>query len=487
MSEHSFLDVLRRAGLYRPNGHPVAVDLTDLPQAPAGDPDAARYAEAALKYECEAVQDAGEGTRNDTLNRAAFKLGSLVTAGHLDGHTVANELAAAARVSGLPNSEIDRTVIRAIRDGGSEPRVVKLEPRAEIATAYVLTPQPHPDTDLFDPPGPVPDDDTDTGNDAGQDAGDRSGTGEDDEAVAAEIAARYPQLDWHAEFAKAPEDVEWIAYPVFEAGRLYSVYSPAKAGKSLFTLDVAAALATGRAPFTYSARDPLHVLYVDMENSPTDLVERLQDFDYGPDDIAEHLHYLSFPNLPALDSARGGNELMLAAAYYQAQVVVIDTVSRTIAGKENDSDTFHALYRHAMAPLKRLGITVIRLDHSGKDEEKGMRGSSAKVSDVDVAWKLTKTGEERLRLDRTASRNSHSPEYVVIEQKQAPLQHALIADHVDGEVAQLAATLTRLGIPTDYGRGRASQLLREAGIKARNALLSEAIRYRRTTFDGGNP
>lgn len=462
--DHPIARALIAAGLYRPEQGRPHVDLSGLPSALAGDPAAARYAEKALEYEADVVAQAGEGTRNDTLNRAAFKLGSLVAAGHLDGQTVIDTLAAAARVSGLPATEVNRVTYRAIRDGGKEPREVKLEPYEPIAAAYTL----HEGTNGAKTHG-------DTGSASSAATGETSADSED-------ISTLYPILHWPTVWAKTPDDVEWIAYPVFERGKLYSLYSPAKAGKSLLTLDMCAAMATGRRVLGQPATAPITVLYVDLENATTDLVERLQDLGYEPDELG-NLKYLSFPNLPALDTHLGGQTLLAIALHYEADVVVIDTVSRTIAGKENDSDTFHALYRHSMAPLKGIGKTVIRLDHAGKDEEKGMRGSSAKVSDVDAAWKLTRTGDSRLRLERTAARNTHSPEYVVIDQEQSPLQHiyANEADH-DSDAVRLAGTLERLGIPLDWGRDRCKKKLAESGIKAGNNTLSKAIRLRKLTL-----
>lgn len=460
MSNHGFLQVLQTAGLYDP-GTAEHVDLSDLPTAPAGDPDAQRYAQKALEYETDEVAQSNEGTRNETLNRAAFKLGSLVTSGHLDGQTVIDSLQAAARASGLPASEINRVVWRGVRDGGKQPREVRLNERDDTPAAYTLT--------------AVPDNATDDNSDAASMV---------DELVASvgDIDSMYPVLDWPTVWDAVPDEVEWVAYPVFERGRLYSLYSPAKAGKSLLALDIVASLAAGRDVLGQPATGPMRVLYVDLENSPTDLVERLQDLGYGPHDL-DGLRYMSFPSLPSLDSPRGGRHLLAAAAHHQADVVVIDTVSRLIHGGENDSDTFHALYRYAMAPLKALEKTVIRLDHAGKDEEKGMRGSSAKVSDVDAAWKLSRTGDERLRLDRMASRNSHSPEYVTLEQEAAPLRHVLVEGTVSDEVSQLARTMDRLGIPESWGRDRCRQKLVEVGHAVRNSTLSEAIRVRKTTVE----
>jgi hypothetical protein len=72
-----------------------------------------------------------------------------------------------------------------------------------------------------------------------------------------------------------------------------------------------------------------------------------------------------------------------------ASLVVLDTTTRMVQGRENDSDTFLQLYRCSLVPLKSRGITVLRLDHPGKDESRGQRGSSAKDGDCDTIWRLT--------------------------------------------------------------------------------------------------
>jgi len=69
-----------------------------------------RYAAVALEAETDRVARAPVGTRNDTLNRAAFALGRLVGAGLLDAGTVTRELTAAAAWAGLGRAETGRTI-----------------------------------------------------------------------------------------------------------------------------------------------------------------------------------------------------------------------------------------------------------------------------------------------------------------------------------------------------------------------------------------
>jgi P4 family phage/plasmid primase-like protien len=86
-----------------------------------------KYVQAALARECAAVRDAAKGARNQTLNRAAFALGTLVGARRLD-RVVAEAalLAAAAEHFGRDDFTADearRTVASGLRAGEANPRV----------------------------------------------------------------------------------------------------------------------------------------------------------------------------------------------------------------------------------------------------------------------------------------------------------------------------------------------------------------------------
>src|SRR6202044_3649332 len=80
------------------------------------------YAMAALRAETERVAAARPGTRNDTLNRAAFSLGQLVAAGLLPPIPVITGLISAARHAGLPEEEAVRTVRSGMTGGARKPR-----------------------------------------------------------------------------------------------------------------------------------------------------------------------------------------------------------------------------------------------------------------------------------------------------------------------------------------------------------------------------
>jgi hypothetical protein len=86
-----------------------------------------RYALAALSREARALRQAAPGTRNCTLNRAAYYLGELVGAGILEREVVESTLTEAALACGLPEGEIAATLRSGLEAGLLHPRPVRLK------------------------------------------------------------------------------------------------------------------------------------------------------------------------------------------------------------------------------------------------------------------------------------------------------------------------------------------------------------------------
>lgn len=99
----------------------TAHDQASYPPLPA-ELHAHAYAAAALRGELARVGSAVEGSRNDTLNRAAFNLGQLVGAGLLDRDQVTDSLEAVASRLGLGATEIRRTIASGLSAGIGQPR-----------------------------------------------------------------------------------------------------------------------------------------------------------------------------------------------------------------------------------------------------------------------------------------------------------------------------------------------------------------------------
>ncbi len=111
------------AGLLTPP-EPDAPAPRALPRAviAPGHDRATRYLQAALDGEIAELVRAPVGTRNATLNRAAFRLGQLVGAGLGEPDRIAETLRTAAQQRGLGVTEADATIASGLAAGRAHPR-----------------------------------------------------------------------------------------------------------------------------------------------------------------------------------------------------------------------------------------------------------------------------------------------------------------------------------------------------------------------------
>ena len=212
-----------------------------------------------------------------------------------------------------------------------------------------------------------------------------------------------------------------------------------------------------------------------------DLQQRLDAMGYGPDDDLSHLHYALQPPLSPLDGRAGGDEMVRRAAACGAELVVIDTFSRAVGGDENDADTVRAWYRWSGQRLKAAGRAFLRIDHAGKDQTRGQRGSSAKNDDVDIVWHLTVLDDDMLRLKALKKRMQWVPEVVELRRHSDDLRYSVLVGMVGYKAGthDVADILDSLGLPVDITKREAGAKLRAAGHGVRNDVLGDAIRHRK--------
>jgi len=300
-------------------------------------------------------------------------------------------------------------------------------------------------------------------------------------------AADSPWIDWTAFINRDPSHRPWLIDGLWPWGRGIALWASAKAGKSELVLWCVGNLALGIHPWTGQPVEPVDVAYFDYEMTEDDLDDRLADFDFDPQRL-DHLHYALLPPLFALDTDAGGEQLLTLAQSVEAQVVVIDTLMRSVGGEENTSDTFKNFARFTGSRLKRAGIAYLRTDHAGHDTSKNYaRGSSAKRDDVDVAWRLTRS-QRGVRLDCTgSSRLGWVPQQLDLDRLidpqgivsyRPPVAIHLSPPGVTAKVAEIDALTPPL--PANAGRPAVTAALRNAGVTpGKTLVLNAAIRVRR--------
>lgn len=318
------------------------------------------YGMTALEGEVEAVLSSREGSRNTTLFNSGLKIGSLISGGEIPFEEGVNALVDAALRIGLTEEEAVKTLLRssgggAIQLGAATPRGPKFEAMEK------------PSVGVFQP-----------------------------SALSSPTAVAPVNLnivDWESAFADESEEL-WLVPGLICDERSHAIYADAGLGKSLFVLEICAALASGKSALGLPPLESMTVLYFDHENTVKgDVIPRLRNMGYGARDI-RNLVYSSFPEMDPLDTAKGGRQLIEIIERVKPRLVIIDTVSRTISGDENANSTWLEFYSHAGKALKSRGIAYIRIDHTGKNADAGMRGGSAKKGDVDIVWNLTGKNDE---------------------------------------------------------------------------------------------
>jgi hypothetical protein len=278
-------------------------------------------------------------------------------------------------------------------------------------------------------------------------------------------------INWDQFWNNDHTDEDWLAYPIIPNGRAISLFAPAKAGKSTVVLAIAAAIAAGKPILGLKPVQPVNVLYLDYEMTQADLYERLTELGYTPDDNLNHLHYALLPSLPPLDSIEGARAVLTLVDETDAQLVIVDTFGRAVEGDEDSADTVRAFYRHTGLTLKARGVTYLRTDHSGKDVNKGQRGSSAKNDDVDLVWKLQRTDTTTgsgITLTRTHSRISWVPESVKITRHDTDTHTDYRIDDQDTRYPDGTAfdmkELERIGVTANDSQKTASDKVKNAGL-----------------------
>ncbi|MFF5972253.1 AAA family ATPase [Streptomyces sp. NPDC012769] len=299
-------------------------------------------------------------------------------------------------------------------------------------------------------------------------------------------------LDWGTFFATDFGSIQLLPGRLMAPGQQITIVGDGKAGKSLFTQDWMWRMATGQSFLGDKPQPPVRILYLDAENGQEQVQERFLSFGAGPRNMGE-LRYASFPPVRPLDTPGGGADLIALVKATAAELVVIDTVSRFISGPENDADTWLSLYRHTLLPLKRDRISSVRLDHRGKDSERGARGSSAKTQDVDHVWELSAHGGGALTLKRTHTRTGIGPDvFNLVRQARRDgdnwahggTRHIVMewdtpeAVLVPGSDEEIIARLDRAGVPLDAGNRVVKAALADLQIKAGSDKVSRIVKAR---------
>jgi hypothetical protein len=186
---------------------------------------------------------------------------------------------------------------------------------------------------------------------------------------------------------------EWLIKGVLPKGGLAVVYGAPGSGKSFAVLDMVMHIAQGK---KWNGRRVMqsNVVYVACEGV-AGMVNRLRAHVKENQSVdAPFGMIFDTPNF-LVGSNHGQNLAEKIVAYGDVGVVVIDTLSRTVAGgNENAAEVMTEAVKQCGIIQVMTGAAVILVHHSGKDATKGARGNSALLGALDAEFEVTRIGDD---------------------------------------------------------------------------------------------
>lgn len=267
-------------------------------------------------------------------------------------------------------------------------------------------------------------------------------------------------------------------------GGMSVIYGESNCGKTFFATDLAFHIAEGQ-KWNGKRVDPGSVLYVVLEGSHglRNRVEayrrksgaRLENFYMCPCQV-DFLH--EDGNISEFFSLL---EDLKQKAAYPIKLIVIDTLTRAMAGgDENSGQDMSMLVKHADAIRTHIGAHISFIHHSGKDKARGARGHSSLRAAVDTEIEVSRAEGElfsTMRVVKQRDMDMISPmqftlERVVLGQNQYDEE---VTSCVVSFIATVEITRTKINPKLRKHYDVLCEVVSEKGIKSNGGNYPRSV------------
>ncbi len=266
---------------------------------------------------------------------------------------------------------------------------------------------------------------------------------------------------------------DWQLEKMLQVDSLSGLYAPSGSFKTFIALDMGLSIATGL-PWHGHATRQGRVLYIASEGSGS-FGFRIQAWANARCDgqliPATHFMHLSEDvNLLSADELRA----LVEATQEQMEgldLVIFDTLARSMAGgDENATKDMSALVANIDTLRKALKTSAMLIHHTGKDEAKGGRGSSALRGALDHEFRLRREpGDDRVKLITTKQKDADEAHPIWLKLGRIEVTHPKTGEVRESLVPVLQQGPTD-GVPETVVRANAYHGLRPAQLTALQAV-----------------
>lgn len=267
--------------------------------------------------------------------------------------------------------------------------------------------------------------------------------------------------------------LDYVVKGIIPAVSLCSIYGASGSYKSFLAGSWACHVSTGR---QWGGRRVAHgaVLYVVGEGG-IGVPRRVKAWEVVHGEQVKNLYLVNRPIFPA--APLDVDEMVIAARQVEREtgkpvrMIILDTLARCFGGNdENDSRDMGTFIRGGDELKRRTGATVLVVHHSGKDETKGARGSSAFRASLDAEYRIRRedAGSEALVISCTKMKDAEE-----LKEAAYDLRVVELFTDADGELITSLVVVDKPRPPVELER------IEEAGNKTENhAALWQCIRTR---------
>jgi len=216
--------------------------------------------------------------------------------------------------------------------------------------------------------------------------------------------AHIKPLTYTEMMVEKPIPLENILFPWFPVQGIAFIYAATGVGKTMFTLNIAYAIASGGQFLKYSVPKPRKILYVDGEMAYSQMHDRFtqivrqQGELYYPDNwnllTPDKAHPFKLPKICDPKGQEFYNKLIDELGI---EVLFLDNLSVLSTIDESSSEEWKPI-QDWLIFLRGKGIGVIVVHHAGKDK-KGYRGTSRMLDCIDTAISLQDLSESQLETE----------------------------------------------------------------------------------------
>lgn len=185
----------------------------------------------------------------------------------------------------------------------------------------------------------------------------------------------------------------WLVKGLLPATGIAAIYGPSTSGKSFLCLDLATAIAEGRVWFGHRVRQQ-PVAYVVLEGH-AGIPQRLAAWErHHERPLPEGLRFSMQPFALIRDVPELARSIVRTLG--PGCVVFIDTLNAATTGADENTARDMGMVIDAARELARLvGGLVVLVGHTGRDEERGLRGHSSQFAALDAGIQTTRTATAR--------------------------------------------------------------------------------------------